>query len=232
MKTTLRISVAMLLLVSILLLSSCGFYWRYPDLSHRGFPEGYTGGWGADYYGQDYEYFWVETYDELTLAVEKLKSHGSTFAKSVILDYEGDLVDVKYCFSFGGRNRDYIRYGEDPFDRYASDVAIFSVAFTEDISIDELMLSHVDSYENYRLYVNSSFDIEALDHESIRGELVDRTYYGSENPTAEYKYNLYDSKNELILVVEYYARSGQTTQPSQECIDAVIDSVRVLEPSK
>ena len=232
MKRITKALVSLLLLISILLLSSCGVYWRWPDLHHRGFPEGYTGGWGSDYYGQDYEYFWVETYDELLEAIEKLESHGSSFAKSVIFNYEGELFDVKYCFSFGGNKRDYIRYGEDPFDRFASDVAIFSVAFTEDVSIEKLMLSYVDANENYTLSVFSEFDALDINSDLVNGELIDNTYYGADNPTSRYQYKVYNDKNKHILSVVYSAKPSQTTKPSEECINAVIDSIEILDMDK
>ena len=82
------------ILVSTLLLSSCGGIFRLRTV----FPEGYTGGFMKHIDdGSGIEFYWVETYDELVEAMNLFRSHGSTFAESAIFTYEGDLFDTKYC---------------------------------------------------------------------------------------------------------------------------------------
>ena len=121
------------------------------------FPEGYTGGWMIEWHST-LAYYWVETYEECVAAIEQLKSHGSTFEKKLIFTYEGDLFDTKYCFTIDRKKADKIKYGEDPFDRYAEDVVVMSVAFYDDVSIDELIFSKIAWYECYSLETGERFE--------------------------------------------------------------------------
>ena len=59
------------------------------------------------------EFWWVETYDECMEAIELLKSHDSTFRKTAIFTYDGELFDTKYCFKISHNNKytEYIKKG-------------------------------------------------------------------------------------------------------------------------
>ena len=66
------------------------------------------------------EIWWVETYEECLEAINLLKSHDSTFMKSAIFTYEGDLFDTKYCFIIKDTPLvEKISFGDNPFDRHA-----------------------------------------------------------------------------------------------------------------
>lgn len=153
MKKTINVALSLFLLVSIMLLSSCGWIITGPD---RGFPDGYTGGLGITY-GSTTEHYWVESYEEAMAAIELLKSHGSTFDETVIFSYEGELFDTKYCFSFRD-DRDFCKYGDNPFDRWAEDVLVTSYGFLEDVSIDTLMVSYISDYDV--VYLTAEYDFE------------------------------------------------------------------------
>lgn len=170
---------------STLLLSSC-----YNSSIEKYFPEGFTGGFGIDD-GSGRACYWVEAYEECQAAIELLKSHGSTFSKTAIFTYEGDLFDTKYCLSINIRQADKIKYGENPFDRYAGKVTISSYAFYEGVTIDELNYSYVENYSCYKLAARDTFfnlykdngsftndDIGKIDSSS-----VDVIVYGQDSQT-------------------------------------------------
>ena len=155
MKKITSILLCIVMLATTVLLSSCS------NLFARGeynFPEGYTGGIRREpHLMKEGIYYWVETYDELVAAMELLKSHGSTFRTSVIFTYEGDLFDTKYYIYFNREKSDKIKYGDNPFDRWAEDVVVASFAFYDDVSIDELVYSSVHQYQCYFLTYGSEF---------------------------------------------------------------------------
>lgn len=142
------VSLMLILILSALMLFSCDWF----DLVYRGdpngiYPDGYTGGFGIE--GQSgEEIWWVETYEECLAAIEQLKAHGSTFYYDSLFVYEGDAFDVKYCFTFSGKD-DRIKFGDNPFDRYAKHIDIDTYAFFDDVTIDEINYSYLINYEVY-----------------------------------------------------------------------------------
>ena len=155
MKNSVKRFIAFILLIctfgSTLLLSSC-----YNASIEHHFPEGYTGGLGIDD-GSGNAAYWVETYEECMAAIELLKSNGSTIPAVIISSYEGDLFDIKYCISMNIRFSDKIKYGENPFDRYAYGVSVQSYAFYEDVTIEQINYSYVREYLCFRLNGTSEF---------------------------------------------------------------------------
>ena len=134
------ISAVLVLVLSILTLSSCGFL-----LVGKKYPEGYTGGLGVTYASQ-IEYCWVETYAEVLEAIDELESYGSTFRNSAFFSYEGELFDTKYCFIFAGKKHS-IKKDKKFSERWAEDIEIRSYGFFEDVSIPELEYSHIEDYD-------------------------------------------------------------------------------------
>ena len=130
MKKTLSIILIATVLLLSISLSSCGFRKDVHRNTHV--PDWYIGGYGNTY-GLDNAYFWVETYDEMKEAVQLLESNGSTFKDKVILNYEGDLFDVKYCFAMNTSKTKRVPWGENQFDRKAEDVILGSVIFFDDV---------------------------------------------------------------------------------------------------
>ena len=107
------------------------------------------------------ELWWVETYEELLIAIEKLNSHGSTFDEDQcsIVNYEGNLFDVKYCIFINPNlnGSDRISFGDDPFDRRAVNVSIYTWCFFDDVTIDEINYSYVISYRGFLLRLTDHF---------------------------------------------------------------------------
>ena len=150
------ISVLLFLVILVVPLYSCYNTFQF-GVNYREsiFPKGYTGGFIFQP-GNPVEYYWVETYEEVLEAVELLKSHGSTFYNESFFVYEGDEFDVKYCFEFGGEygpHKDMVPYGENPYDRWATNVYISSYIFLEDVTIDELVYSNLRKYDAYSIAI-------------------------------------------------------------------------------
>ena len=141
------ISTILLLVLSTIAFSSCFSWGKIPNKYPSLYPEGYTCGFGLQP-GSPLEYWWVETYDECVEAIKLLRNNGSTFSDAKIFTYEGDLFDTKYCFVFS-REKDEIKFGDNPFDRYAEEVIIIVYAFFDDVSIDEINYSLVSQYHAY-----------------------------------------------------------------------------------
>ena len=114
------------------------------------YPEGYTAGFPSriNKNAPMVEYWWVETYDECLEAITLLLSHGSTFEKSAIFTYDGELFDTKYCFEITLENAltEPIKFGDNPFDRRAGGVKITSYAFFDEVTIEEINHNDVKNY--------------------------------------------------------------------------------------
>ena len=200
-------SMALMFTILMIILSSCGNIW----FGTSGFPEGYTGGFEKSY-GPEIEYYWVETYEEALEAINLLKSHGSTFEESVIFTYEGDMFDTKYCFKMSG-SRDYVKFGDNPYDRWAENVEITAFGFLENISIDELVYSYFYQYDPIYCFPISSGIMEACSkNPDISCEDLKYTYSDSDG---EY-YAYYE--NEILV------RIGSTQ--SKEELDQYIEVIK------
>lgn len=197
----------------MLALSSCGWIFSRKSI----FPEGYTGGFGIPY-GSGFEIYWVETYEEAVDAMNQLKSHGSTFYKTAIFSYEGDLFDTKYYFQFGHK-KDNVKYGDNPYDRWAEDVVVGSVAFFEDVTIDELVYSNIEDYTYVTCATAHYFD-----------EVCER-YPNISSLPLEYKF--YEEKHEHILsyngeiIVHFYGGIDSEGKqiPPEEGVEAIRNSI-------
>ena len=203
--------IAILLLAATLMLSSCG----YPFVRKSIFPEGYTGGFGIEY-GSGQEIYWVETYEECVEAMDQLKSHGSTFYKTAIFSYEGEEFDTKYCFQFYHK-KDNVKYGDNPYDRWAEQVEVSSFAFFEDVTIEELVYSDIDDYLWSMCYEPSSFDYLCEKYSNI--------------PSLPFQYRFLEEKNHHALYYkgDYFVIFGAPSEVEQtfskECGEAVINSI-------
>ena len=159
MKKTTKILISLLLLVSIVCsFASC----EYVDAvlkrnkekenqnhEHVGCdcyirtPDGYTG--GVTYllkFHQQYDVYWLETYDEVLEAIELLKSHGSTIVRTLGFSYDTELIDSKYCFAFEKEKAEPLEEGKNFFDRRIDDGWFAWYGFFDDITIDQLMYNN------------------------------------------------------------------------------------------
>ena len=213
--------VIVVLVLLVVLISAAFILQSEWSKRHYALPEGYTGGFDYSYnYGApEMEYYWVESYEELLDAIEKLESHGSKIDKSLIFSYEGELFDTKYCFTFNRDKSDKIVFGEDPFDRYGEGVYISAWAFFEDVKINDLIYSNVKNYDCCVLTENQSDLESALSKDpdvlskDLKWEIRNNHYYvGYED------YTFYQ--------IEYINSAEKSI--SKEAFDAIFNSVKLI----
>ena len=226
------ISVVLIFILSAFTLSSCGLYF---STSIFKYPKGYTGGFGSRHPMSSVEYAWVETYEEVEEAIELLSSHGSNFYKSAFFNYEGDLFDTKYCFKFLGK-KDNIKYGEDPFDRYAEEVYIYSYAFFEDVTIEELVYSSISRYDVLYFYPHSDFLKYYQTNNNLKKLFKKNlTYRGNlESGNISILCENVSSYDKLLLFLVYREkwntelRESVYYEISEEALNAILDSIIVF----
>ena len=227
------ISVALILIMSALIITGCDLVY---DGNHI-FPEGYTGGFGSGS-GPETEFWWVESYGECIDAIKLLKSHGSTFDPNVdiVLNYDEDLFDVKYCFIIcgDGRNGERIKFGDNPFDRWAYDVMIFTYIFFDDVTIDELVYSNVKHFEAYRVEAFASYK-QAFDNNSISKdglEIKDLTDAVGKGAYYYFHVNL-DGNTIMAITSCFFISAEENESPKEqitdECINKLIFSKGAIE---
>ena len=163
---TMKKAIAFVLMICTLITtaSSCSLFSSNNEVkdgeiySNGIFPKGYTGGFLISP-GSSVEYWWVETNEEALAAIELLKSHGSTFSDDVAILTESDLFDVKYCFTIvgNGSKGDKIKFGDNPFDRWAQGIRVRSYAFFEPVTLDELNYSLIGRYDAYEFGIYNSY---------------------------------------------------------------------------
>lgn len=154
------ISTIMTVILTILALSSCGA----PIIGNTG---GFNNG------GRPIDYYWVETYDECVEAIERMKLHDSTFYETMLVSYEGDLFDMKYCIRVWDEDIKEVmhpyeifsfKFGARRFDWRAEKVAIMCFAFFEDVEIDDILnstnsknRSNVWNFKAYQIIPNTDY---------------------------------------------------------------------------
>ena len=225
------ISVVIIFILSAFTLSSCGLMYRTRFFKY---PDGYTAGFGYNHPMDSTEYAWVETYEELEEAIELLSSHGSNFYKTAFFNYEGDLFDTKYCFKFQGK-KDNIKYGENPFDRYAEKVYIYSYAFFEDVTIEELVFSHLIDYDVLYFYPHKNFYNHYPTDNTLRRLSNDFTYSMDNGRSISSIYSEDISSFENGCLFKMYRKKWDTElsesiyyEISDECMNAIFNSIIVF----
>ena len=231
MKKVISTIMLIALLTSMTFLSSCESSetgWFYSNWVRSGgdtytyLPDWYIGGYNGIRSQMSLEYYWVETYDEVLDAMERLKSHGSTFADSGFAAYDGDLVDVKYCFTMKRDKSDKIKYGDDPFDRKSLDVTIRSVVFLEEVTIDELVRGYVASYDTYEILCPDWAEFKDADISELDQEWI----YGEEG-RAEY-YRVWSDNRNHVINIGSESRNTNIELLSDEVIEALLDSIVIV----
>lgn len=236
------VSVFWVLITVILTFAGCRFgRWGAWGGTNHIFPDGYTCGMLRST-GSPVEYWWVETYEECVDAIELLKSHGSTFSDDVVLACDENLFDVKYCFQIAGdgRNGERIRFGDNPFDRWAYDVKIYTYAFFDDVTIDELVYSYASRYETYLICFESAYQLmfdESFDIANLKiSDWVMFTGYSSSKLDNPYRTVSYGEQSVLcvqtLFYVSYEEKDTIQFKMTDECIDYIINSVRIIETNK
>ena len=239
--------ITIFVLASILLLSSCQYLPFLADDAkqpenqketdiHVGnhpnnrdfYPEGYTGGlnFHSLYDGPVVEYYWVETYEELSDGIEALKENGSTFdtMSNIIPAIETDDLpfDVKYVFFISG---DQCRkYGEqgDFFDRKLENVTVLTYIFFDEVTIDELVFSNVIHYDCYTI-ITKTADAEYCGVDFSTETLRCEYYFTNSEYMALYSIYCADD-----LIAEIHSLNTEITEDmkiSDEDINSIINSL-------
>lgn len=225
--------VVALLVAALLLLTSCAVIYHEEIYNYiislkkneDYFPNGYTGGMGVNP-DSFVEYYWVETYEECQYAIELLKSHGSTFEESPVFTYNGELFDTKYCFKLQRGQADKIEYGENPFDRKAEGVSVWSYVFIDEVEIDELIYENIGFYDAYILFVPGISPLDVLGEYPTSNGF---TYEWVADDTTEHfegAYFIYIG-DDLALSLSPVYRGGH--ELSDEIVKAVLDSIVVIK---
>ena len=230
------ISVLLIFALTTLAIVGCDFL---PNDPNGIFPEGYTGGIGIQP-GSPSEHWWVETYEEYIDAIELLKSHGSTFAEDIAFACDEDLFDVKYGFTIcgNGRQGERIKFGDNPFDRWAYDIKTFAMVFFDDLTIDELVYSNVKFYEGYQIEFGSAYQAifdESFDKADLTmGDWIKR-YEGSKS--SQYiREVLYGEETVITIYTTFYIsdeeKDTREFKMTDECIDYIISSAKIVDLNK
>lgn len=202
------------------------------------FPDGYTCGIHIEP-GSKQEYWWVETYDECIEAIEMLRINGSTFADDIVLAPEEDLFDVKYCFAIVGDDRrgERIKFGENPFDRWAYDVIIYTYVFLDNVTIDELVYSDVGLYNAYKIHTWPEYQ-EIINNDISKDELKTEGWRKALEVigASVYIFNVYHNdilairiRTCFYLLDEEY--STIINLMNDELIGYIIESKRIIDPN-
>ena len=110
----------------------------------------YTGGISSDHcFHLEMGVYWLETYEEVLDAVELLKSHGSTIARSIGFNCEGELLDVKWCFMYKWSKAEPLEEGKNFFDRKIDDGEFVWYGFFDDVSIDDFLYDRTINYYDF-----------------------------------------------------------------------------------
>ena len=189
--------------------------------THYLFPEGYTGGFYHQP-GANIEYWWVETYEECMAAIESLESHDSTFVKSAIFTYEGDLFDTKYCIKIPASIliTEKINFGDDPFDRRGGGVEVFSYAFFEDVTIDEINHSYVDNFDFTSMHIWDLDDAEDPYLSLINSHLIWNDQYR--------RFEVIDSESNIVLIRMGSFNYFDNPENALNCAEKVHESIVLI----
>lgn len=244
------VSILLVFVLTLLSLASCELSFNETDdikdgapTLHYLFPDGYTGGFrnGSGYPHCYVEYWWVETYEECIDAIKLLRSHDSSFSSEIYLGYDGDLFDVKYCFQIdaSGSKTQKIKWGDNPFDRYADTVKLGVYVFFEEVTIDEINHSDIGRYNAYRIRIANTF-------KDLHGKIdVSEFRIGDWNPqfdgeerlgyyvNVEYDGELLMSQSEVMMQVrsEFYT-TGDDIKINEECIRELLTSGKIIDPNR
>ena len=213
MKKIISRLLAFLLVLSTLLLSSCGVY------TYHGFADNNSKG----------SYCWSESYKTFSDRVETLHAYGSSFYKDIPINYDGDLFDVKYCIALTSSK--WVDKPEDAiivnnsFKRNYRDVGIFCFAFFEDVSLREVRKSPaVGNFKSYRIIVGTEYaDNHDCSYDGLTVDMLECV----EIPFLDgyiYEYRHKDS-GELVLCIE--PTRDKWEKLSDEVIQEIINSIDV-----
>ena len=196
MKSVFSKIISLVICISVILSCTSCNLWRVV-------PKGYTGGFNDNpRYHKNYEFKWLETYDELMDAVTTLYKNNNSIVSEdslslvPIFKCEEYGLDVKFCIKFSKFGVSEQKRGQDYFDRKIGRIDIACYVFFEDVSIEELVYSKTKDYKH----------IKAVQY-SIEGEFDDpsgaediRIYRAAPDEAKEGEYVVYYHGKEQLLI--------------------------------
>ena len=150
MKKIIKALIILMLLISMVAsVSSCGVHLSRFFKKKNSYTGGFSGE-GVHYYRKIH---WVETFEEMMIAVEHLKAAGNEIPFHVLPNYENDVVDAKYCFFLSVKDAEKLKDGEKWYDRKGvGAISIVYFGFLDKVSIEELEYSYTYRYRNLRTH--------------------------------------------------------------------------------
>ena len=204
------ISAALVFVLTIVALSSCG-----------GIGKRKTEGFRDNTYFD--EYWWEESYAGCVDGIKRLKSHGSTFIKTIPISYEGELFDMKYCIHSNKLLADReASIFVDRFDRKIENVLVMCFAFFDDADLYDIRRSYLSHYKAYRIIISTEYAEKfGFNYNELTVDLLQCSFI---EDYLTYEYRL---KSDDTLVLSIESSSSQNSKLSDEAIQAIIDSIDI-----
>ena len=192
--------------------------------NHYLFPKGYTGGFDHEP-GANIEYWWVETHEEVVQAIKSLSTHGTKFDRKTLLTYDNNEIDIKYCFVIPVSGKtEKIKWGDNPFERYAESVIIYAYAFLDDVTIDKINYSWVDLYNAYMIL--EDYRCEEL-YEDIPIDYLEISNW--EISAGRYYKSVRYNEKTIIGVRSTFFQNSRDASIKDDQIKTIIDSKKIVE---
>ena len=149
----------------------------------------------------DFEFYWLDTYEEVLEAIELLESHGSTVNRNIISTYESEQIDSKYLFLCEKKNAEPLEEGKDFFDRKMDDSCFLWYGFYNELTVEYLMehTTWADSAEKY-MYIRGAHIYEYW----IYCHDVDFDLFSTISNPSDIKFMLEDES--LADTIGYYSK--------------------------
>lgn len=130
----------------------------YDPYLYRENENGYTGGYSILAFDhENREMHWMETFDELKVAISHLINAGNKVANELIPTYENEVVDAKYFVMLKDKDWQPLSEGQLWYDRKGVDsIVIYYVGFLEEVTIEEIEHDYVWFYKSFHFWTYNS----------------------------------------------------------------------------
>ena len=199
MKKFQKIAISLLLLIAITVsFASCAYIDKFKiwlnkgstkshdhdcDCYHRT-EDGYTGGMSPyKWFHDEYEVYWLETYEEVLAAVELLKSHGSTIKPNIGFNYDTEILDSKFCFICEKVDAEPLEEGKNFFDRKIDGGTFYWYGFREAVTIESFLYNVTADKYDVITFKNTSIDNLDIDFLNCIDDVSKICFYSMKDNT-------------------------------------------------